>query len=241
MTTIPSDWALHTTCIAGDFVHQLFAYYVGGRQMLVLPPLALDMPTMLACRQLARVLADAYLHPIQLDLDIIWYNEALNKRSTGRINKHEDALLERFPCGSNQFLDKPSVLLDSGGHIILWYLPDAISPWIQAEMETATVGMGHRLRTSMTGGEETKMHQHSSLLVPARPRGQPYGFSTHRSVRSRGVGNTEGGRWSYDYNIHAAPGTSGLGSSSSDASQVILGLDYHTDKARSMGYGKWPQ
>ncbi|KAG2098274.1 uncharacterized protein F5147DRAFT_777769 [Suillus discolor] len=113
---------------------------------------------MLACRQLAQVLADTYLHPIQLDLDMIRYNEALNKRSTRRINKHEDTLLQRFPHGSHQLLDKPTVLLDSGGRIVLWYLPDAISPWIQAEMEEATISMGHLLKNSMTGGEETKWH-----------------------------------------------------------------------------------
>ncbi|KAG2114327.1 uncharacterized protein F5147DRAFT_650105 [Suillus discolor] len=164
MTSIPTDTALHTTCIAGDFVHQLFACHVGGQQKSVLPPLALDVPTMLA---------------FQLNLDMIRYNKALNKRSTGRLTKHEEALLQNFLM--------PSVLVDSGGRIILWYLPDAISLWIQAEMEDATVSMGHLLKTSMTGGEETqwrtfpgyfhhsnqgainsRMHQHSSLL--------PYGF-----------------------------------------------------------------
>ncbi|KAG1852526.1 hypothetical protein F4604DRAFT_1686629 [Suillus subluteus] len=87
---------------------------------------------------------------------MIRYNKALDKRSTGRITKHEEALLEKFPHGSQQLLNKPSVLVDSGGHIILWYLPDAISPWIQAKMEEATVSMGYLLKTSMTGGEETK-------------------------------------------------------------------------------------
>jgi hypothetical protein len=63
MAPIPTDWALHTTCIAGDFVHRLFDCHISGRQQLVLPLLALDVPTMLACRQLARVLADAYSNP----------------------------------------------------------------------------------------------------------------------------------------------------------------------------------
>ncbi|KAG1843424.1 hypothetical protein C8R48DRAFT_678765 [Suillus tomentosus] len=155
MTPILTDWALHTTCIAGDFVHQLFAFHVGRRQQSVLPPLTLDVPTMLACQQLARVLADAYLHPIHLDLDMIRYNEALNKRSTGRITKHEEALSKKFPHSSQKLLDTPSVLVDSGGRIILWYLPEAISLWIQADMEEATIGMGHLLKTSMTSGEET--------------------------------------------------------------------------------------
>ncbi|KAG2087517.1 uncharacterized protein F5147DRAFT_781281 [Suillus discolor] len=177
MTSVPTDMALHTTCIAGDFVHQLFACHVGVRLESVLPPLALDVPTMLACRQLARALADAYLHPIELNLDMIQYNEALNKRSTGRLTKHEEALLQKFPHG----------------HIILWYLPDAISLWIQAEMEEATVGMGHLLKTSMTGGEETQWrtfpgyfhHSNRGPLIPGcinmapcwfQQGREPYGF-----------------------------------------------------------------
>ncbi|KAG1730099.1 uncharacterized protein EDB91DRAFT_1252759 [Suillus paluster] len=193
MTPIPTDWALHTTCIAADFVHQLFACHVGDRQPLASPPLALDVPTMLACRQLARVLADAYANPIQLDLDMIRYNEALDKRSTGRITKHEDALLQKFPCSSQQLLEKPSVLMDSGGHIILWYLPDTISPWIQAEMAAATVGMGYLLKTSITSGQESNWrtfsgHFHMSdchLLTPGciniapcwfQQGREPYGF-----------------------------------------------------------------
>ncbi|KAG1853047.1 hypothetical protein F4604DRAFT_1933505 [Suillus subluteus] len=42
------------------------------------------------------------------------------------------------------------------GCIILWYLPDAISLWIQAEMEDATIGMGSLLMKSMTSGLDTQ-------------------------------------------------------------------------------------
>ncbi|KAG1718272.1 uncharacterized protein EDB91DRAFT_1090172 [Suillus paluster] len=149
MTPIPTDWALHTTCIAADFVHQLFACHVGNRQPLASPPLALDVPTMLACRQLARVLANA----------------------------------------SQQLLEKPSVLMDSGGRIILWYLLDTISPvdssqdgsshgrdglppenkhhqWTRVQLENILRSFSHeRLPPA-----NPRMHQHSPLLC------QPYGF-----------------------------------------------------------------
>jgi hypothetical protein len=104
---------------------------------------------------------------------MIQYNKALDRCSTGRTTKHEEDLLQKFPHGSQQLLNKPSVLVDSGGHIILWYLPGAISRWIQVspcivayqptftltqqtEMEEATVSMGNLLKTSMTGGQEAK-------------------------------------------------------------------------------------
>ncbi|KAG0694176.1 hypothetical protein DFH29DRAFT_1006568 [Suillus ampliporus] len=174
----------------------------------------LALPYGLSLALLAQVLTDAYANLIQLDFDMIHYNEALNKRSTGRITKHEEALLHKFPYGSEQFLDKPLVLMDSRGCIILWYLPDAISPWIRAKMEEATVGMGYLLKKSMTSGQQTKwrtfsgyfhmsdlpptnprMHQYSSLLVLARPQvSQPHsfppsgGFATKVSATLKGEG-----------------------------------------------------
>ncbi|KAG1805325.1 uncharacterized protein BJ212DRAFT_1486445 [Suillus subaureus] len=111
---------------------------------------------MFACQQLAQVLANAYSNPIQLDIDMIQYNVALHKCSNGRVTTHEDALLKKFPHGSEHLLEKPLVILDLAGHIILWYLPGAISPWIQAEMEEATIGMGSLLKESMTSGPDTQ-------------------------------------------------------------------------------------
>ncbi|KAG1769708.1 hypothetical protein EV702DRAFT_1049591 [Suillus placidus] len=123
MASVPADWALHTTCIASDYVLQLFKCNVGGNQQSISPPLVLDVPTMLACRQLARVLADAYSNP------------------------------------------------------------NAISPWIQAEMEEATIGMGYLLKKSMTKGLQTKWRMipgyfHASNQAPCWfQQGQElYGF-----------------------------------------------------------------
>ncbi|KAG1728248.1 uncharacterized protein EDB91DRAFT_1086133 [Suillus paluster] len=160
MTPIPTDWALHTTCIAADFVHRLFACHVSDQQPLASPPLALDVLTMLACRQLARVLADAYANPSR----------------------------------SQQLLEKPSVLMDSGGRIILWYLPDAISLWIQAKMEAATVGMGYLLKTSITSGQESNWrtfsgHFHMSdcrLLTPGCINIAPCWFQQGRECQPYG-------------------------------------------------------
>ncbi|KAG1873175.1 hypothetical protein F4604DRAFT_1925671 [Suillus subluteus] len=144
---------------------------------------------MLACQQLAWVLANAYTNPILLDFDIIRYNEALDKCSNGRVAKHEEALLKKFPHGSEHVLEKPSVILDSAGCIILWYLPGAISPWIQAKMEQSTIGMGSLLGKSMTSGPDTQWRTvlgnfHTSdqpQLIPGCINLAPSGFSKARS------------------------------------------------------------
>ncbi|KAG2064947.1 hypothetical protein BDR04DRAFT_1122208 [Suillus decipiens] len=89
----------------------------------------------------------------QLDLDMIRYNEALHK---WMVATHEDSLLKKFPCGPEHLLEKASVILDLDSCIILWYPPDAISLWIQAKMEEATIGIGSLLKKSMTSGPDTQ-------------------------------------------------------------------------------------
>ncbi|KAG2365827.1 hypothetical protein BDR07DRAFT_1374021 [Suillus spraguei] len=49
--------------VTSDFVQQLFDCNVAGNQQSILPPLEIDVPTMLACQQLAQVLTDAYTNP----------------------------------------------------------------------------------------------------------------------------------------------------------------------------------
>jgi hypothetical protein len=59
---IPQDWALNAVDIASEWVEQQFAAHVAGRPLVPAPP-ELDPETMLACGQLAFVLAEAYQHP----------------------------------------------------------------------------------------------------------------------------------------------------------------------------------
>ncbi|KAG2341714.1 hypothetical protein BDR05DRAFT_1001555 [Suillus weaverae] len=102
---------------------------------LVPAPAALDPETMLACGQLASVLAEAYKHPIKLDMDMIQYNEALAKRESGLNDAWEEELLVKFPPTERMFLDCPSVVIDSGYQIILWYLPATLNWSLQEEPE----------------------------------------------------------------------------------------------------------
>ncbi|KAG0693895.1 hypothetical protein DFH29DRAFT_1006832 [Suillus ampliporus] len=196
---------------------------------------------------------EALLNSLQLDFDMIRYNEALDKRSTGMMTKHEEALLHKFLIVPNNFWTSPGA---PGGRIILWYLPDAISPWIRAEMEEATVGMGYLLKKSMTSGQETKWRTfsryfHTSDRCPITPgciniapcwfqQGQEFPslmvFHPLVGFCPRGVGYTEGGRRSNSNNIYAVLSAPGLGGSSGDASGVVLGLGSHTDQTHSMGH-----
>ncbi|KAG2139256.1 hypothetical protein DEU56DRAFT_698823, partial [Suillus clintonianus] len=89
----------------------------------------------------------------------------------------------------------PSVLVDSGGRIIAWYLPNAITHWIQAEMEQATVNMGHLLKKSMTNGQQTKWRTFSkyfhssngSPLTPGCINIAPCWFQQGHEVRPTGL------------------------------------------------------
>ncbi|KAG1831099.1 hypothetical protein EV424DRAFT_1343223 [Suillus variegatus] len=110
---IPEDWALHTTHIASEWVEQQFLAHVAGR-LLVDPPPGLDCPTLLSCGHLAFLMAEAYQHPIKLNIDIIRYNKAFAKRKSGMNDAQEEALLAKFPPAEKIVLDSPSVMIDSG-------------------------------------------------------------------------------------------------------------------------------
>ncbi|KAG2058422.1 hypothetical protein BDR06DRAFT_968434 [Suillus hirtellus] len=160
---IPRDWALNVSDIASEWVEQQFAAHIAGRPLVSAPP-ELDPETMVVCGQLALVLAEAYQHPIKLDIDVIWYNEALAKRELGLNDSHEEALLVKFPPAKRLVLDCLSVVIDSGYQIILWYLPGRRR---QRDMYNATIGMGNLLKQSITTGKTSmgqlsKWRTHSS-------------------------------------------------------------------------------
>jgi hypothetical protein len=153
-TTIPHDWALHNTDFASQLVYDLFLSHVQPRSAFPVPhtdPNKIDVVTFLACCNLARVLAAAYLNPsehpnskyqswsspdpslyeVRLDIDIIRYNEALDKNESGLNENREQSLLKKFPPSELFFLNSPAVILDAGGRTIVWYLPGAITDLIQ--------------------------------------------------------------------------------------------------------------
>ncbi|KAG1873302.1 hypothetical protein C8R48DRAFT_769736 [Suillus tomentosus] len=168
---IPQDWALKAIHMASEWVEQQFAAYVGGRSLVPAPP-ELDPETMLACGQMAFVLAEAYQHPIKLDIDLIRYNEALAKRESGLNDAHEEALLAKFPPTERILLDRPSVVIDAGYRIILWYLPGALNWSLQRDMYVATIGMGDLLKKSITHGHTSirnasNWRTHQSNFYPA--------------------------------------------------------------------------
>ncbi|KAG1777151.1 hypothetical protein EV702DRAFT_1197467 [Suillus placidus] len=165
MCTIPQDWALHTTNAASAWVKQQFLTHIGGRP-LVDPPSELDMHTMLSCGQLALRMAKAYQHPIKLDIDIIRYNEALTKRESSMNDAQEDALLMKFPPAERIVLNTPSVVVDLGFRIILWYITDMLSPW--NDMYTTTLSMGDLLKKSITTRKGSRWRIHKSNFQPAK-------------------------------------------------------------------------
>jgi len=61
---------------------------------------------------------------------MVRYNESLDKFESGRNEKREATLLQKFPPTDEMLLTEPAVILDSGGRIIVWYLPGAISSMI---------------------------------------------------------------------------------------------------------------
>ncbi|KAG2739733.1 hypothetical protein P692DRAFT_20881428 [Suillus brevipes Sb2] len=86
----------------------------------------LDIDTCIALEQLANVMATAYSNAVRLKIDMVRYNDALDKDESGRSETREENLFNRFPPEEERFLTTPSVVIDSGSRIIVWYLPGAV-------------------------------------------------------------------------------------------------------------------
>jgi len=61
---------------------------------------------------------------------MVRYNDALDKDESGQSETREENLFNRFPPEEERFLTTPSVVIDSGGRIIVWYLPGALTTMI---------------------------------------------------------------------------------------------------------------
>ncbi|KAG2103990.1 uncharacterized protein F5147DRAFT_775701 [Suillus discolor] len=152
MNPVPCDWVLYTTHIASEYVYAQFCAIIAGMPN-VLPPLELDFPMLAACSHIASKLADAYHNPVAINFDMARYADLLHAME-------KDALI---------FLDRPAVVCDKYGIIVLWYLPGAIDPLIQSDMMSTAEKMSSQLAKSVTQGPETndKWRTHESNFHPS--------------------------------------------------------------------------
>ncbi|KAG1786191.1 uncharacterized protein HD556DRAFT_1449927 [Suillus plorans] len=114
------------------------------------PPPELDVVLLMACSHLARHLADAYLNPVTINFDMVRYSDALKMQESGINPQREQSLLERFPPVDQLLLERPAVVLDKFGLIVLWYLPGAINETTQNDMMVATKMMSDHLEKSVS-------------------------------------------------------------------------------------------
>jgi hypothetical protein len=76
---------------------------------------------------------------VHLQIDMVRYNDALDKDESGRSEKREEILFNRFPPEKEHFLTTPSVVIDSGGRIIVWYLPGALTGMMMVGLLSITI------------------------------------------------------------------------------------------------------
>ncbi|KAG2117011.1 uncharacterized protein F5147DRAFT_768402 [Suillus discolor] len=167
MTTIPPDWALYQTYLAGELVYDTFMSKIHQQPVKPKSVGFLDVDTCIALEQLANVLAVAYCNPVHLKIDMVRYNECFDTHESGRSEKREQILLDKFPPKEELVLTTPSVIIDSGGRIIVWYLPEAMTGMIMTDMYCATNSMGNLLNNSITTGKPTAWRTHVSNFYPS--------------------------------------------------------------------------
>ncbi|KAG2108098.1 hypothetical protein BD769DRAFT_1352873 [Suillus cothurnatus] len=91
---------------------------------------------------------------------MVRYNEALAQAESGVDDDREESLLRRFPPrnGGTLYLERPAVVVASGGTIVLWYLPGALNEKTQVQMWDSTRAMEQLLKRSITGSGHSKAH-----------------------------------------------------------------------------------
>lgn len=104
---------------------------------------------------------------------MVRYNEALEKSESGRNEKREQDLMDKFKLEQELYLSTPATILDSGNRIIVWYLPGAMTKMImvglqcrimcessqiciQNDMYVATKSMDRLLKQSVSTGKANR-------------------------------------------------------------------------------------
>ncbi|KAG2113784.1 uncharacterized protein F5147DRAFT_770427 [Suillus discolor] len=167
MTTIPPDLALYQTYLAGELVYDTFMSKIHQQPVKPMGVRLLDVDTCIALEQLANVLAVAYFNPVCLKIDMVRYNECLEKQESNQNEKREQTLLKKFPPDKQLVLTTPCVIIDSGGRIIVWYLPGAMTGMIMTDMQCATKCIGNLLNNSITTRKPTEWRTHESNFYPS--------------------------------------------------------------------------
>lgn len=112
---------------------------------------------------------------------MVRYNEALDKSESGRNEKREQDLLQKFNLEQELTLTTPATILDSGNRIIAWYLPSAMTEtiivghqyiiifWVlfqmcmQNDMYFATESMDSLLKQSISTGKSNRSNWRTDI------------------------------------------------------------------------------
>jgi hypothetical protein len=144
MDSPPPEWMLRKTDTLAHYMMDKFQQHIGpafGRPPP--PPLMAPVPDIhinmvVAAAQLAETLAEAFLNPININLDAARYAEGLGAREAGTDEAREKKIAEKpnnaphfDPC---EWRDRPLVLVDKGGIIIAWYLPGALAKMVEVSV-----------------------------------------------------------------------------------------------------------
>ncbi|OJA21105.1 hypothetical protein AZE42_09906 [Rhizopogon vesiculosus] len=142
MATIPQNWALYQTYLADELVYDTFLSKIHRKQ------------------HLANVLATAYFTTgMHSDTMNAWTNMI-------PVEVRNDT----FPSEEQPVLTSPSISIDSGGRIIVWDLPGAMTGMIMMDMHYATNTMIDLLKNSITTRKPTEWRTHESNFYPSLDR-----------------------------------------------------------------------
>ncbi|KAF8449500.1 hypothetical protein L210DRAFT_3641096 [Boletus edulis BED1] len=125
----PPHWALSFADLLADYMVDLFQYQIsqGPEEIRHLRPIPqIGLETLCEASLMVSKIVLAYRNQVQLaEVDIVRLAETAHQ--SNQIEVHtEDLMLPANP-GIRRELREPTVIIDRSGHVLLWYLPGAMS------------------------------------------------------------------------------------------------------------------
>ncbi|KAH9831672.1 uncharacterized protein C8Q71DRAFT_881873 [Rhodofomes roseus] len=142
-------------------------------------PSTLSASMVSECAYAASIIAHACNSSVTVDMDAVRYSQRLNRLSD-RVSD-TDLQLRDFGHDADYAieLDLPSVVVDKFGVMLVWYLPDVLTPWRQRQMqdglltnsplsvESKKKASWRRLETNFREGCEQALPNGTPTFAPA--------------------------------------------------------------------------
>ncbi|KAJ3506421.1 hypothetical protein NLJ89_g6879 [Agrocybe chaxingu] len=126
------------------------------------------------CNRMARVITDAYDNQEKTSWSVHDYAQELKTKANGMNDAVEEALKKKFPPMNKHMTlsSSPLLITDKDGFVLVWYLPEALSPTRKKKMWNMLVKLGPAIQAPKEGDNwRTSLEHYYDLQDPQYKQG----------------------------------------------------------------------